>query len=175
MNYMKITSFLEKVAMDRATIQEQGYAYCILSDVARKFNGKVMNKRFIDAVNKALEEKRHGSMFICYQNHWDGTFIGNIALHDKDNASCTSYLYSGKAIDDDRRLNYGKLVELINTEQDRITRRLNELDEVCNTDKINRIIAKCDKIKAMIEKEISWLPVAIRPYIDISCECGLYE
>ena len=50
-------SFIENAKRENETYKVIIEAIDTLTPIAKKFNGKVINKRFVDAVNKAFEEK----------------------------------------------------------------------------------------------------------------------
>ena len=50
-------TFIENAKRENETYKAIIEAINTLAPIAKKFNGKVINKRFVDAVNKAFEEK----------------------------------------------------------------------------------------------------------------------
>ena len=50
-------SFIENAKRENETYKVIIKAINVLTPIAKKYNGKVINKRFVDAVNKAFEEK----------------------------------------------------------------------------------------------------------------------
>ena len=50
-------TFIENAKRENETYKVIIEAINVLAPIAKKFNGKVINKRFVDAVNKAFEEK----------------------------------------------------------------------------------------------------------------------
>ena len=50
-------TFIENAKRENETYKVIIKAINVLTPIAKKYNGKVINKRFVDAVNKAFEEK----------------------------------------------------------------------------------------------------------------------
>lgn len=57
MQRMDKRTFIENAKRENGTYKVIIEAIDTLAPIAKKFNGKVINKRFVDAVNKAFEEK----------------------------------------------------------------------------------------------------------------------
>ena len=62
-------SFIENAKRENETYKVIIEAINVLTPIAKKFNGKVINKRFVDAVNKAFEEKGYKLPYHYYLLH----------------------------------------------------------------------------------------------------------
>ena len=62
-------SFIANAKRENETYKAIIEAINVLTPIAEKYNGKVINKRFVDAVNKALEEKGYKLPYHYYLLH----------------------------------------------------------------------------------------------------------
>lgn len=69
MQRMDKRTFIENAKRENETYKVIIETINVLAPIAKKFNGKVINKRFVDAVNKAFEEKGYKLPYHYYLLH----------------------------------------------------------------------------------------------------------
>lgn len=126
----------------------------ILREVIRKFDGKVYNKRFNNALCKAIEEK-HGKDFwfraeLSASGEWLWVSAGINGKWSDGVSLC------GCALDDGKRMNAEKLLESCNKHYAEILQECSEIE--CNLDRMPEIINQIAQLHTLFEQIKKQIP-----------------
>lgn len=154
-------------------------------EVVKKFDGKVLNKRFdtaLKTVDNRLSYSREYSWFKINMNVFDNRTCKSVKK-DKLGYSCTNYIsdcyialnsclqtYSYNSADktllENERIKADVLIESLNSGKEQIEKEIERLEN--SIDKVNEWKEKLTALKAEMEKTMANIPLIIREYYDIN-------
>lgn len=156
-------------------------------EVVKKFDGKVLNKRFDTALKKfdgRLSYNREYSWFEINMNVFDSRSCKSVEK-DSYGHSCTNYIsdnylrlnsivytYSNSANDKDKvilnneRIISSVLIDSLNKGKEHIQKEIEKLEN--SIDKAGEWKTKLEKLKREVENVMNEVPYIIREYYDIN-------
>lgn len=154
-------------------------------EVVKKFDGKVLNKRFDTALKQfdgRLSYNREYSWFEINMNVFDNRSCKSVKK-DAYGYSCTNYItdsylrlnnlvytYSNNSNDkvmlDNERIISSVLIEALNKGKEQMQNKINELEN--SIDKVDEWKTKLEALKHEMENIMGEVPYIIREYYDIN-------
>lgn len=162
----------------------------VMKSAAAKWDGKVINKRFItamdDAVNKVVPpySEGHGdfkSICLKLDEYWDGTRVNRIEIRHANRwvADVRAYVNDnvytfypkkdiGTYIDEDTfRLNYDTFVKTMDAYITECQSAISDKEEAIS--KVDDAIKTYSEIREFIKDKMNSLPSVLQTYIQVSC------
>ena len=161
-------SFIENVKRENETYKVIIEAINALAPIAKKFNGKVINKRFVDAVNKAFEEKGYKLPYHYYLLHISLDEYNRIYFIANHPCDITIYPKEyDKPYIIDKRMDYSIFESAIEKTLK------NAAEEIANNERcinsIDEVIQGYKELKKHVKDFMDSLPYKFRTFPIIDC------
>lgn len=161
-------TFIENAKRENETYKAIIEAINTLAPIAKKFNGKVINKRFVDAVNKAFEEKGYKLPYQYYplrisldeynRIYFIACYPCNIAIYPKE---------YDKPYIIEKRMDYSVFESAIEKTLK------NAAEEIANNERcinsIDEVIQGYKELKKHVNDFMESLPYKFRTFQSIDC------
>ena len=161
-------TFIENVKRENETYKVIIEAINALAPIAKKFNGKVINKRFVDAVNKAFEEKGYKLPYHYYLLHISLDEYNRIYFIANHPCDITIYPKEyDKPYIIDKRMDYSIFESAIEKTLK------NAAEEIANNERcinsIDEVIQGYKELKKHVKDFMDSLPYKFRTFPIIDC------
>lgn len=161
-------TFIENAKRENETYKVIIEAINVLTPIAKKFDGKVINKRFVDAVNKEFEEKGYKLPYHYYLLHISLDEYNRIYFIA--NRPCDITIYPkeyDKPYIIDKRMDYSVFESAIEKTLK------NAAEEIANNEKcinsIDEVIQGYKELKKHVKDFMDSLPYKFRTFPIIDC------
>ena len=151
----------------------------IIINMAKDWDGKKINKRFIDKVNEALKDNHVSYVRFCFDTNWknerdnrfkfyfDNRWVEEARAYISYNEN-TIFAHNGDYLDrDDYRLNAENLIIALEREKEICNNRAHDLQ--VSIEQIDEVIEKYAQMKVYVEKTLAEIPSPLRERIDVRC------
>ena len=163
-------SFIENVKRENETYKVIIEAIDTLAPIAKKFNGKVINKRFVDAVNKAFEEKgykrpyQYGTYPLCIsldeysRIYFFACYPCDIVIYPEDHKK--PYII-------DKRMNYSVFESAIEKTMKKAAEEIANNEKCINS--IDDVIRGYKELEKHVKDFMDSIPSRFKTFVNISC------
>lgn len=171
-------NFIKKTNFEIATLKNIKSAWELLAKMAEKYDGKVLNKKFITKAQEELTNAGFTSIMVGFGTDWRGNRENRLVLTSRDNycteAKCyveysrlNDHLYYDKDYIDGSsfRLNVENLKLAVENNNKALDTKISELTRC--VDEIDEIIEKYASMRKYVETTLSSIPQRLREYVTI--------
>lgn len=179
---MERTSKATFIAVSKRNIEKHNSfinAFNLIIKFAKDWDGKKINKRFIDKVNELLRDNHISYVRFCFDTNWrnertnrfklyfDNRWVEEVRAYINCNENVI-YTHNGDYLDkDDYRLNAESFISALEHEKEICVNRINDL-QAC-IEQVDEVIEKYTQMKAYVEKTMVEIPSSLKSRVDIVC------
>lgn len=171
-------TFIKKTNFEISNLRNLKSVWEFLIDIVKPYDGKVINKRFINKAQEEIKKAGFTNVFIGFQNSWNGERQNKLELRVYDNyckeANCyidstrlKDILYGQEEYMDENtfRMNAENFRLAVEYNNEFLENRIKELTECI--DRIDEVIEKYENMRKYVETTLSSIPNKLREHISV--------
>lgn len=179
---MERTSKATFIAVSNRNIEKYNSfvnVFDILIKIAKEWDDKKINKRFIDKVNELLRDNHISYVRFCFDTNWRNDRTNRFKLYFDDRwveearayISCNEeiiFAHNGDYLDkDDYRLNAENFIIALEREKEICKNQAQDL-QAC-IEQVDEVIEEYTQMKVYVERTLAEIPSPLRERIDVRC------
>ena len=171
-------TFISKTNFELTILKRLKSAWELLINVANFYDGKVLNKKFLNKAQEELTKAGFNDIFINFVTDWRGNRQNRLEVWRRDNYCCEAKcyiestrlkdtLYGEKDYIDESsfRLNAENFRLAVEYNNKGLENRIEELTEC--VEKIDEIIEKYENMRKYVETTLDSIPHRLREFISV--------